>query len=188
MKSGEIKCFYKYLTNGELLIGDIDTFLEKDGYFVEDSQIQVRITIDETFDNDERVLNQRASHSGDFMFTALEEGEHRICIEPEYNVDTEARIRVSINFETKNKKILDSKQRDTVELLKDRIQQLIQRLNIIRNQQDRIRENEAIFRDESESANSKITNWSIIQILILFIVCWFQLHYLKNFFVKQKIL
>lgn len=188
MNSGEVKCFYKYLTTGELLICDIDTSVDKDGHFIEDSQVQVRITIDETFDNDERVLNQRVSHSGDFMFTALEKGKHRICIEPEYTVDLKAKIRVLIDFETKNKNTLDSKQRDAAELLKDRIQQLIQRLHTVRNQQDIIRENEATFRDESETANSKITTWSIVQILILIIVCWFQLRYLKNFFVKQKIL
>lgn len=188
MNSGEIKCFYKRLTTGELFIGDIDTSVDKDGHFIEDSQVQVHITIEETFDNDERVLNQRLSHSGDFMFTALQQGEHRICIEPVYTADIKARIRVLINFETKNKKTLDSKRRDVVVLLKDRIHQLIQRLHAVRNQQDTIRENEATFRDESEAANSKITSWSIFQILILFLVCWFQLRYLKNFFVKQKIL
>lgn len=188
MNSGETRCFYKRLMTGELLIGDIDTSVDKDGHFVEDSQVQVHITIDETFDKDERVLNQKNPYSGDFMFAALEEGEHRICIEPEYTINTKARIRVLINFEIKNKNILDSKQRDAAESLKNRIQQLSQRLHTLRSQQNTIRENEATFRDESEGANSKIASWSIIQILVLIVVCWFQLRYLKNFFVKQKIL
>lgn len=187
MKSGELRCFYEGLSTGELLVGDIDTTVEKNGIFVEDTQLQVSITVDETFDDDQRVMNQKSSHSGDFAFTALESGEHRICIKPLYTVDTSARIRMSIDFEIENVKVLDSKKKGTVEALKTRVSQLIKRLQTIRGQQDRIRENEAIFRDQSEAANSKITSWSVIQILVLIAVCVFQLRYLKNFFVKQKI-
>ncbi|KAG0665747.1 putative member of the p24 [Monosporozyma unispora] len=188
MKSGELRCFYEGLKLGELLIGDIDTTVEKNGVFEEDPLLKVSITVDETFDDDQRVMNQQSSHSGDFAFTALESGEHRVCIKPLYTADTTARIRMSIGFEIENVKVLDSKQKDTVEALKTRVRQLISRLQTIRNQQDRIRENEAVFRDQSEAANSKISSWSVIQILVLIGVCWFQLNYLKNFFVKQKVI
>ncbi|CAL9734645.1 protein Erp5p [Monosporozyma servazzii] len=187
MKSGELRCFYEGLKAGELLIGDIDTTVEKNGVFVEDSQLKVSITVDETFDDDQRVMDQHSSHSGDFAFTALESGEHRVCVKPLYNIDTTARIRMTIGFEIEKFEVLDSKKKDTVEALKTRVRQLISRLQNIRSQQDRIRGNEAIFRDQSEAANSKISSWSVIQILVLIAVCWFQLNYLKNFFVKQKI-
>lgn len=187
MKSGELRCFYEGLKAGELLIGDIDTTVEKNGIFVEDSQLKVSITVDETFDDDQRVMDQQSSHSGDFAFTALESGEHRVCVKPLYNIDTTARIRMTIGFEIEKFEVLDSKKKDTVEALKTRVRQLISRLQNIRSQQDRIRGNEAIFRDQSEAANSKISSWSVIQILVLIAVCWFQLNYLKNFFVKQKI-
>lgn len=187
MKSGELRCFYEGLKAGELLIGDIDTTVEKNGIFVEDSQLKVSITVDETFDDDQRVMDQQSSHSGDFAFTALESGEHRVCVKPLYKVDTTARIRMTIGFEIEKFEVLDSKKKDTVEALKTRVRQLISRLQNIRSQQDRIRGNEAIFRDQSEAANSKISSWSVIQILVLIAVCWFQLNYLKNFFVKQKI-
>jgi len=40
------------------------------------------ITVDETFDNDHRVVNQRGSSSGRFTFTAADAGDHRICFAP----------------------------------------------------------------------------------------------------------
>lgn len=187
MKSGELRCFYEGLKAGELLIGDIDTTVEKNGVFEEDPQLKVSITVDETFDDDQRVMNQQSSHSGDFAFTALESGEHRVCMKPLYTVDTTARIRMAIEFEIEKVEVLDSKKKDTVEALKTRVRQLVSRLQTIRGQQDLIRVNEAIFRDQSEAANSKISTWSFIQIIVLVAVCWFQLKYLKNFFVKQKV-
>ena len=71
--------------------------------------------------------------------------------------------------------------------LKGRVGQLTQRLTSIRKEQDAIREKEAEFRNQSESANSKIMTWSVFQPLILLGTCAFQLRYLKNFFVKQKV-
>lgn len=187
MKSGEVRCFYESLKTGELLIGDVDTTVEKSGSFVEDNALTISITVDETFDDDQRVMNQKSSHSGDFAFTALESGEHRVCFKPSYPVDTTSRIRMSIDFQIENVKVLDSKKKGSVEALKKRVGQLSNRLMTIRRQQDHIRENEAVFRNESETANSKIAFWSVVQILVLAAVCVFQLRYLKNFFVKQKV-
>lgn len=187
LKSGEMKCFYENLAIGNLLIGDLDTSVEKNGIFEEDHKVQVTLTIDETFDNDQRVLNQRNPYTGDFTFTALETGEHRICVTPEYS-DYSARIRLFIDLEINHISVLDSKKKDDMDFLKNRVNQLIQRLGNVRTEQDVIREKEALFRNQSESANGKIVFWSILQIVFLAGACAFQLHYLKNFFVKQKVI
>lgn len=41
------------------------------------------ITVEETFDNNHRVVSQRTQHSGRFTFTAAEAGQHRICFTPD---------------------------------------------------------------------------------------------------------
>jgi hypothetical protein len=43
----------------------------------------VLITVDETFDNDHRVINQRTPQSGRFTFTAADSGQHKICFTPD---------------------------------------------------------------------------------------------------------
>lgn len=186
LKPEETKCYYETLKAKNVLIGDLDAFVERNGLFVEDSGIKVKVTIDETFDNNERVLNQKNSNSGDFTFVALESGEHKICLTPSYH-DASANIRVFVDFEIEHTHILDSKRNDDVNSLKSRVQQLTHRLDNIKSLQDVIRENEKKFRDQSESANGKIMFWSVLQVIALGCTCAFQLKYLKNFFVKQKV-
>ena len=186
LKPEETRCYYEHLNANSLLIGDLDAFVERNGGFVEDSAIKVKVTIDETFDNNQRVLNQKNPNSGDFTFTALESGEHRICLTPSYH-DAAANIRIFVDFDIGHIHSLDSKRKDDVNSLKSRIQQLNGRLEGIKTIQNTIRENEAKFRNQSESANSKIMLWSVLQILALGCACAFQLKYLKNFFVKQKV-
>ena len=41
--------------------------------------LSIHITVDETFDNDHRVVSQRGSSSGRFTFTAADAGEHKLC-------------------------------------------------------------------------------------------------------------
>lgn len=186
MKPGEVKCFYESLAKGNLLIGDIDGLVEKEGSFVDDANLKVGISLYETFDNDHRVLNQQNSHSGDFTFTALETGEHRICVSPTYPLK-DAKLRIFMELDIGHVLSLDSRRKDETKSLRERVLQLIQRLENIRTEQKVIREKEAVFRDQSESANGKIILWSVLQIVGLVTVCGFQLHYLKNFFVKQKV-
>jgi p24 family protein alpha len=51
--------------------------------WVQDSTLQVLITVEETFDNDHRVVSQRTSGNGRFTFTAADAGQHRICFTPD---------------------------------------------------------------------------------------------------------
>lgn len=48
-------------------------------------------------------------------------------------------------------------------------------------------EREADFRDQSESTNSKIVRYTIIQLVILGATCAWQLSHLRSFFIKQKL-
>lgn len=43
----------------------------------------VFITVEETFDNDHRVVAQRGSYKGRFTFSAADSGEHRLCFTPQ---------------------------------------------------------------------------------------------------------
>lgn len=186
LKPGEIKCFYESLTVGNLLIGDIDGLIQKDGVYVDDPDLKIGISLYETFDDDHLVLNQHNHHNGDFTFTALETGEHKICINPVYPMDVSVQIfmELDIGYVT----ALDSRRKGDAKNLKERALQLTYRLENIRKQQKRIRETEALFRDQSETANTKIILWSILQMIGLAVVCLFQLRYLKNIFVKEKII
>lgn len=47
------------------------------------SDVSIFITVEETFDNNHRVVAQRGSSSGRFTFSAADSGEHRLCVTPQ---------------------------------------------------------------------------------------------------------
>lgn len=55
------------------------------GLFGVDAGLNMLITVDEVFDNDHRVVNQRTPNEGRFTFTAADAGQHKICFAPDYN-------------------------------------------------------------------------------------------------------
>jgi p24 family protein alpha len=50
--------------------------------FNQDNSIGLFITVDETFDNDRRIVSQKGDAKGRFTFTAGEAGEHKLCFSP----------------------------------------------------------------------------------------------------------
>lgn len=68
-----------------------------------------------------------------------------------------------------------------------KVQQLNKKLEEIHFEQETMREREAIFRDQSETTNSRVVKWTFIQLIVLVGTCAYQLRHLKSFFVKQKI-
>ncbi|KAH3900229.1 Erp5p SCDLUD_003200 [Saccharomycodes ludwigii] len=199
---GESKCFFEELAKDSLISGALKAQIgvEDTGNiqgklkYIDTQDISIEITVDETFDNNQRVFSQKISNIGEFTFTALDTGEHEICIkpiinskEPIINSNTNSNIRLFVDFSLGNVQSLDSRKKKTLSNLKDRVDQLTARLQNIKSEQTIIRDRETKFRDESEAVNSKIVFWSIIQIFILISMCIFQLRYLRSFFVKQKI-
>ena len=50
--------------------------------FTSNPDIGITITVDEVFDNDHRVINQRGSSTGRFTFSSADSGDHKICFTP----------------------------------------------------------------------------------------------------------
>ena len=48
-----------------------------------DPNVKVLITVDETFDNDHRVVSKRDSNAGRFTLSAADSGQHKICLTPD---------------------------------------------------------------------------------------------------------
>jgi hypothetical protein len=51
----------------------------------------------------------------------------------------------------------------------------------------RLQEREAEFRDQSETTNSRVIRWILIQLTVLGVTCVWQLSHLRSFFIKQKL-
>lgn len=191
LKTGESKCFYEDLEKDTLVVGRIEAFEKWDNSdeYSRNPNLKVQITVDETFDNNHRVVDQRSAPSGEFTFTSVDSGEHKFCLTPRYNDGSSGKthriffdVAVGSSYD-----YVDSKSTKQVGSLTAQIHDLNKKLSSIHFEQEHLREREAKFRDSSESTNSHVVKWSIVQVLVLVGTCVYQLRHLKSFFVKQKI-
>ncbi|KAI3402678.2 cnxF [Candida oxycetoniae] len=191
VKTGETKCFYEELQAETLVVGRIDAYEkdERSNEYFKGRNLQVQITIDETFDNDERVIDQKSSPDGEFTFTSLESGEHKFCLTPVYTDGTSNKVH-RIFFDVaqgSSHDYVDSKSTKMVDDLTKRVNALYEQLDKIHWEQEHMREREAAFRDQSESTNTRVVKWSIVQLIVLIGTCVYQLRHLKSFFKIQKL-
>ena len=82
---------------------------------------------------------------------------------------------------------IESSDKDKVGEVVQKVKDLNARLHDIKREQLFQREREAEFRDQSESVNSRVVKWSLIQLVVLAATCAWQLSYLRAFFIKQKL-
>jgi hypothetical protein len=100
MQGGQPKCFFEELPKDTLTVGKTPPTarsprltLPKGHYEVQqynvdakefqpDSSVGLYITVDQVFDNDHRIVQQKGESKGRFTFTAGESGEHKLCFSP----------------------------------------------------------------------------------------------------------
>ena len=82
---------------------------------------------------------------------------------------------------------IESSDKDKMGDVVKKVKDLNARLQDVRREQVFQREREAEFRDQSESVNSRVVRWTLIQLFVLGATCAWQLTYLRAFFIKQKL-
>lgn len=190
---GERKCFQKELSKGTLLQGKykVQVYDSDLGSYKDTTAQDFSITIDveEIFDDNQRVVHQKGSPTGDFTFVTLESGEHRICLQPQASGWlSKSKTKVEVEFEVGSETQLDSKKKHVIDTLHGKVNILNSKIAEIRREQQLMRDREAQFRDLSESVNSRAMWWTVVQIIVLGTTCIWQIRHLSTFFVKQKVL
>lgn len=83
-------------------------------------------------------------------------------------------------------KVDEESEKEHVKDLASKVRDLNHRLADIRREQQFQREREASFRSLSEATNSRAVYWSLVQILVLFYMCAWQLRHLRTFFESKS--
>ncbi|KAI1649233.1 emp24/gp25L/p24 family/GOLD-domain-containing protein [Daldinia loculata] len=191
------KCFFEELPKDTLVLGhyQAEEWDDNTHSWAKHDGISIYISVDEVFDNDHRVVSQRGSSSGKFTFTAAESGEHKICFTPSSSsgrpgwlsaAQPNGGIKLTLDLAIGSSEI-ESTDKTKLMDISQRIRDLNARLQDIRREQIFQREREAEFRDQSESTNSRVVRWMVIQLVVLGITCAWQLSHLRSFFIKQKL-
>ncbi|KAI5927393.1 emp24/gp25L/p24 family/GOLD-domain-containing protein [Camillea tinctor] len=192
------KCFFEELPKDTLVVGhytaeewddNTRTWSKHDG-------ISIYISVDEIFDNDHRVVSQRGSSSGRFTFSAADAGDHRICFTPSSSSGRQGwlsalapngGIKLTLDLAIGETSEIESTDKTKLQDISQRVKDLNSRLQDIKREQLFQREREAEFRDQSESTNSRVVRWMVIQVVVLGLTCAWQLSHLRSFFIKQKL-
>ncbi|EEP77064.1 conserved hypothetical protein [Uncinocarpus reesii 1704] len=190
----EPKCFYEELPRGTLVVGTYkaESYDDKSTTYISNPNLGITITVEETFDNDHRVVSQRGTDQGRFTFSAADSGQHRICYTPEHGSNggwfsTSGAVKLTVDITTGESSKLETEDKGKMEDLAARVKTLNARMQDIRREQVFQREREALFRDQSEATNSRVVRWALIQLAVLSVTCVWQLSHLRSFFIKQKL-
>ncbi|KAK9371372.1 emp24/gp25L/p24 family/GOLD-domain-containing protein [Lipomyces kononenkoae] len=194
LEGSERKCFLEELPQDTLVVGvyNAEEYVPETNTFVQPATLGVQITVEEIFDNNHRVVNQRGAASGKFTFTAADPGEHRICLQTNIGGTgwfSRQKVRVNLDIAVGETGIFskDHTKSEKFTSLVEKVQELNHRLADIKREQLFQRDREADFRDISEKTNARVVRWSIIQLVVIGATCAWQLSHLRGFFVKQKL-
>jgi hypothetical protein len=192
------KCFFEELPQGTLVVGhySAEEWNDQAGLWQQHEGISIFISVDEVFANDHRVVSQKGSSSGKFTFSAHSAGDHKICFLPHSSSgrshwlsvnNANGGIKLTLDMVIGETNEIESTDKSKLEDIATRVRDLTHRLGDIRREQVFQREREAEFRDQSESTNSRVIRWILLQLVVLGGTCAWQLSHLRSFFIKQKL-
>jgi hypothetical protein len=103
--------------------------------------VKVHITVEETFDNDHRVVSKRDGHSGRFHFSAADAGQHRVCFTPETDVtagwlsNSRGAVKLTVDLAIGETSKIETEDKDKMKDIVQRVKDLNSRLHDIRREQ-----------------------------------------------------
>ncbi|TKA27170.1 hypothetical protein B0A50_04507 [Salinomyces thailandicus] len=192
------KCFFEELPKDTLVVGTFKAtqWNEQSRTYIDNPEMGITISVDETFDNDHRIINQRSSSAGKFTFSAADSGTHRLCFTPTnvpattgflFSGSQTGGIKFELDMAIGETSLIASSDKEKLGEVVQRVKDISARLQDVRREQVFQREREAEFRDQSESVNGRVVRWTLIQLAVLGVTCAWQLSYLRAFFIKQKL-
>ncbi|GMF72463.1 unnamed protein product [Aspergillus oryzae] len=101
------------------------------------------ITVDETFDNDHRVVSKRDGHSGRFTFSAADAGQHRICVTADTSAATggwlsgapAGAVKVTLDMAIGETSKIETEDKGKIQDIVQKVKDLNGRLQDIRREQ-----------------------------------------------------
>ncbi|KIW91361.1 uncharacterized protein Z519_08257 [Cladophialophora bantiana CBS 173.52] len=198
------KCFYEDLPKGTLVVGTYksEAYSPQTQTFSTTSDLNIHFTVEETFDNDHRVVTQTTQSSdkmSKFTFSAADSGLHRLCFTPSGPAAISVNgwfgnggnelggVKLTVDMAIGETSKIESEDKGKIDTIVGKVRELNGRLQDIRREQKFQREREAEFRDQSEAVNARIVRWTLIQLGVLGVTCAWQLSHLRSFFIKQKL-
>ncbi|TDL29448.1 supernatant protein factor C-terminal domain-containing protein [Rickenella mellea] len=134
-------------------------------------------------DPDNMALGKHIKQStGTVSITAEKDGRHEYCFSNQ--MSTLADKMVSFNVHG----VIYMGEDDAIAPIEREIRALAKGLQAVKDEQEYIVVRERVHRNTAESTNSRVKWWSILQAIVLFSVCAWQIYYLKSFFEVKRVI
>lgn len=190
LDTGTERCFIEDLPQDMIVVGKYkgEEYDNTKHYYTINPQLGVQITVIQV-ENGEKIVNTRGLPQGKFTFTSHEAGQHSICLRTNYTGGwfSTSQVRMHLDLSVGEAMVDKDYEREHAVDLADRVKELNHRLQDIRREQQFQREREIQFRELSEKTNKRAVLWSLVQIVVLFYMCIWQLHHLRGFFESKKL-
>ena len=128
------------------------------------------------------VVRTHGPFEGKFTFTSHEAGDHTICLSTNYTggwFSSNTHIRLYFDIVVGHAKPNVEQDRSHVSQLVTKVRDLNQKLEDIRREQQYQREREADYRNASEAANARAAWYTVAQVIVLLVTCFWQLRHLR---------
>lgn len=131
-------------------------------------------------DSGHPVVKTRGPPEGKFTFTSHEAGDHSICLGTNYTAGwfSSRHIRMYLDINVGAAKHDQEHDRQHVGEVAQKLRDLNTKLEDIRREQQYQREREAMYRDASETTNSRAAWYTVMQLIVLFGTCAWQMRHL----------
>jgi len=187
----ERKCFIEEIPDETLVVGNYkcQLFDPRTGGFMPSSPgIGMHVEVKDP--EDKIMLSKVYSSEGRFSFTSHVPGEHVICLysnSSKWFAGGQLRVHLDIQVGEHAIDYANVAQKEKLSELQLRVRQLLDQVEQITKEQNYQRYREERFRQTSESTNSRVLWWSVIQTLILITMGVWQMRHLKSFFEAKKL-
>lgn len=125
---------------------------------------------------DKMMTDQKKRDTGTHSFTADTDGRYTYCFSNEMSTVTGKTVSFNVHG------VMYVEDDGHTAPIEREIRALSSALEAVKDEQEYIVVRERLHRDTAESTNDRVKYWSIVQTMMLFAVCGWQVFYLKRFF------
>ncbi|VDP09965.1 unnamed protein product [Soboliphyme baturini] len=190
ISESERKCFIEEIPDQTMVIGNykVELLDQNTRQFVQHPGIGMYVEI--TNPEEQVILSRLYTNEGKFTFTSNMPGEHVICLysnSSRWFSGGQLRVHLDIQAGEHAQDYAQIAAKDKLNELQLRIRQLLDQVDQITKEQNYQRFREELFRQTSESTNTRVLWWAIAQTFILLLTGLWQMRHLKGFFEAKKL-
>jgi len=209
MKEGEARCFRVEVPQDVLIVGDFKSEpltnewqlgssrpvqagepSQAEMYNQKIGSLQLDVEVKDPFNN---VVHKRAYNpTSRFALTSPVGGEYGVCFKTTssswWGTQLRWKMEITIHTGAEATDYADVAKKEHLDNLQLSVRRLFDRAQGVRSEMAYQKEREKVFRNTSESTNSRAAWWSVIQVAIVVITAFLQMQHLKSFFRKKKLI